>query len=51
MAFIVLVLVQLALVIALLVLGAKGKEEIGSENGPSVPYYIGALVVGFVVSL
>ena len=48
-AFVVLVLVQMFLVIALIVLGVKGKEEIGTDDGPGVPYYVGALVVGGVV--
>ena len=48
--FISLVLVQLGLVVCLLVLGVKGKEEIGTETHGSVAYYIGAIVVGAVVS-
>ena len=48
--FISLVLVQLGLVVGLLVLGVKGKEEIGTETHGSVAYYIGAIVVGAVVS-
>lgn len=47
-AFITLVLVQLGLVIGLLVLGTKGKDEIGTETGNGVPYYVGAIVVGSV---
>ena len=34
-----------------MVLGIKGKEEIGTESSPGVPYYVGALVVACVVSL
>ena len=50
LAFSVLVIVQLNLVIGLLVLGIKGKEEIGTQKEVGVPYYVGAIIVAVVVS-
>ena len=49
LAFTVLVLVQLSLVIGLLILGLKGKDETDIGNDGGVPYYTGALLVASVV--